>query len=130
MVIHEHLAFKSLLTLDHFVELLRNALYLNEFEFDYENENNWAWTYDDDHISINISKPFEEGKLQEWDSSVPQGCNFGISLMSIDNNFYYDPQKYNDYYVVNKLIPKYANAVEEIIKSKVYYYRGKHLIAS
>lgn len=128
MIINEHLAFRSVLTLEQFTELLKNELFLKEFLFDFENENNWAWTFDEDHILINISKPFDDGMLQEWDSSVPQGCNFGITLLNEDNDFYYDPRTYSNDFVINKLIPKYLDAVERIIKNKVYYHRGVHLI--
>lgn len=126
MEIREHLTFNSDLTLMECIELLRKSLSLDEFQFDYENENNWGWTYDEDRIEINVSKPFEENKLSEWDPTVPKGCNFGVSLMSNDSNFKYDPRNYNHDYVINKLIPKYVSAIEQITKAKVYYHRGNH----
>ncbi|MDQ0890248.1 hypothetical protein QFZ81_005336 [Paenibacillus sp. V4I9] len=128
MEINEHLSFNSDFTLVDFIQLLRKSLSLDEFQFDYENENNWGWTYDEDRIEINVSKPFEEDKLYEWDSTVPRGCNFGISLMSNDSNFNYDPHKYHHDFVINKLITKYISAIEHITKTKIYYHRGNHHI--
>ncbi|MEK3917838.1 hypothetical protein [Paenibacillus sp. FSL H7-0331] len=126
MIINERLAFNSDFTLEELIKLLRMSLSLDEFQFDYENENNWGWTYDENRIEINVSKPYEEDKLYEWDSTVPKGCNFGVALMSNDSNFNFDPHKYNHDFVINKLIPKYICVIEQITKTKVYYHRGNH----
>lgn len=128
MEINEHLTFNSDFTLAELIELLRKSLSLDEFHFDYENENNWGWTYDEDRIEVNVSKPFDEDKLSDWDSTVPRGCNFGVSLMSNDRNFNYDPHKYHHDFVINKLIPKYTSTIEKITRTKVYYHRGNHYI--
>jgi hypothetical protein len=127
MIIREHLSFKSDLTLMEFTEHFMKLVEINEFKTDYENENNWSWAYDEDHIEINISKPFEEGTLQEWDDTVPQGCNFGVSLLSSDNNFNYKVHKYNHFFVLERLIPKYTYVIQQITNTKVYYNRGNHL---
>jgi len=33
-----------------------------------------------DNLTINVSRPFEIGTLQKWDDTVPDNCNFGISI--------------------------------------------------
>ncbi|KQY83258.1 hypothetical protein ASD24_13340 [Paenibacillus sp. Root52] len=81
MMINEHISFQSSLSLEEFTKRLGKNMSLKRFQFDYENENNWSWTYDESNIEINISKPFEDGKFQEWDDSTPIGCNFSLSLL-------------------------------------------------
>jgi len=49
------------------------------FTFDYENDTKWGESKKDDLI-INVSRPFEIGTLQDWDNTIPDGCNFGISI--------------------------------------------------
>ncbi|MEK3917713.1 hypothetical protein [Paenibacillus sp. FSL H7-0331] len=127
MEIFEHITFKSNLSLEEFTERLSEQVFLTQkFQYDYENENNWSRAFDEDHIEINISKPFEEGTLQEWDSTVPEGCNFGIALCSSDEIYNYENDKLNQGFVLEKLIPKYIKLVEIIINSNAYYHRGNY----
>jgi len=75
----EHLAVKSPLTLQEFTDLFRQVLNLPALEFDSENESEWG-AVELSGTEYNISKPYEEGTLQEWDGTTPYGCNFGITL--------------------------------------------------
>ena len=75
----EHLALYSGLNLKDFCSRLTYLLDLQDFEFDSENETEWGKSQKDGFI-INISRPFEIGTLQNWDDSVPDKCNFGISI--------------------------------------------------
>ncbi len=50
-----------------------------DFVFDYENETEWGESQKV-NLTINVSRPFEIGTLQEWDDTVPDKCNFGISI--------------------------------------------------
>ena len=75
----EHIALKSDLDLLTFGEKFQKALSLPKMEYDYENETEWL-DIEYDRINYNISKPYEDGTLQEWDDTTPEGCNFGIVL--------------------------------------------------
>jgi hypothetical protein len=78
-ILMEHLALRAELPLEVFCARFRLALNLPYFQFDCENETAWGQTVVD-HVEYNVSKPYEEGTLQEWDETVPAGCNFGILL--------------------------------------------------
>ncbi len=75
----EHLALHSDLELEQFCECLESIFSLPKFQYDSENETEWGQSYKGE-LSINVSRPFKEGTLTEWDNTVPQGCNFGITL--------------------------------------------------
>lgn len=75
----EYLSLYSNLNLKDFCSRLTIIIGMPEFEFDYENETEWGESKNDDLI-INVSRPFEMGTLQEWDDTVPDGCNFLISI--------------------------------------------------
>jgi hypothetical protein len=77
--IMEHCAFSSALSLHALCDEIRRHFGLPEFEYDSENMTEWGTT-EQDGLEYNISRPFEEGTLQEWDGSVPPGCNVGVSL--------------------------------------------------
>jgi hypothetical protein len=75
----EHICLKSELDLKTFGAKFITALSLPTMEYDFENETEWL-TVDVGEFNYNISRPYEEGTLQEWDDTTPQGCNFGIVL--------------------------------------------------
>jgi len=77
----EHLALKYNSSLEEFCNKLCSQHNFTQFKFDHENETEWGVSHYENLI-INISRPYEEGTLQEWDSSVPDNCNFGISVTS------------------------------------------------
>ena len=76
----EHLAVKAPLSLQEFCDLMKAGLGLPDFEFDFENETEWGLV-EVSGIEYNVSRPYESGTLEEWDGTVPVGCNFGITLM-------------------------------------------------
>src|SRR5688572_26529512 len=75
----EHLALRSDLGLTEACLLLARELSRPPFHFDSKNETEWGWA-EVDGVEINVSRPYDEGKLQEWDDTVPPDCNFGVIL--------------------------------------------------
>ena len=75
----EHLATYSTSNLKDFCSRLKIILDIPDFVYDYENETEWGESKKG-NLTINVSKPFEIGTLQEWDDTVPDKCNFGISM--------------------------------------------------
>ena len=75
----EHITLKSDLDLLTFGKKFQTALTLPTMEHDYENETEWL-DIGHNEINYNISRPYKEGTLQEWDDTTPEGCNFGIVL--------------------------------------------------
>ncbi len=75
----ENVTLRSNLDLKTFCEKFQNALTLPPMEYDCENETEWL---DIDHqgFNYNVSRPYEEGTLQEWDDTTPEGCNVAIVL--------------------------------------------------
>ena len=113
----EHVALRSDLDLKTFGEKFQNALTLPPMEYDYENETEWL---DIDHqgINYNISRPYEEGTLQEWDDTTPEGCNFGI-VLGIHKDH---PHVFGDTWVDNTI----ANICRQLAKAfhtLVYHHR-------
>ncbi|KXX66691.1 hypothetical protein [Flammeovirga sp. SJP92] len=75
----EHLALYSELNLSDFCNKISDLFVLPKFVLDSENETEWGESKKGD-LQINVSRPFEIGTLQEWDDTVPEGCNFGIII--------------------------------------------------
>jgi hypothetical protein len=76
----EHFAFETQLSLEDLCARIRNEFGLPEFQFDHENETQWGWS-ELDRIEYNISRPYDARTLRRWDSTVPAGCNVGITLI-------------------------------------------------
>ena len=114
----ELLAAKSPLTLRDFCERVREILDLPEFHFDSENETEWGHV-EVDNIEYNVSRPYEEGTLQEWDDTVPAGCNFGISLI-----LYREHSHANDHeWAVGHLVAPVAQQLADAFNIPVRYHR-------
>jgi hypothetical protein len=75
----EHLAVDAPLLLEEFCSGMQIRFGLPEFKFDCENETEWGLVKHEG-VEYNVSRPYERGTLEEWDGSVPVGCNFGIVL--------------------------------------------------
>lgn len=75
----EHLALHSDLTLKDFCSRLMPLLDLPEFEYDFENETEWGESKAGD-LTFNVSRPYEAGTLTRWNDTVPESCNFGITI--------------------------------------------------
>jgi hypothetical protein len=77
---HEHLAFQSELDLESLCAKVRIVLDLPPFEFGEENATEWG-SVTRDGVEYNVSMPYEDGTLQEWDATVPPECNVGLTLL-------------------------------------------------
>ncbi|MBK9248235.1 MAG: hypothetical protein IPM69_09030 [Ignavibacteria bacterium] len=113
----EHISLKSDLDLLAFGEKFETVLSLPKMEYDYENETEWLNIHVD-RLSYNISRPYEEGTLQEWDDTTPEGCNIGIVLcihndhpLALDNDW------------VNKTVSTICELLSSTFNSKVYHHR-------
>ena len=114
----EHLAVDCPFSLQEFCEAVRRQFGLPAFEFDCENETEWGLV-EYDCIEYNVSRPYEPGKLQEWDSSVPAGCNFGVTLMvSHDCPPSRDPK-----WSAAELVPYIAQGLADLLGRRVYHHR-------
>ncbi len=75
----EHFALTIEIGLVEFCDRFQSLFELPKMTSDHENETEWA-EIDCNGINYNISRPYDMGKLTEWDPTVPEKCNFGISL--------------------------------------------------
>ena len=75
----EHLAVRTDLPLREICSRLEHALHTPPFVFDSENETEWGIAAMD-AIELNVSRPYEEGTLKEWDDSVPDGFDVGVTI--------------------------------------------------
>lgn len=80
----EHLAVRTDLDLEDVCEKLEASLGCTPFEFGAENENQWGEATRG-RVCFNVSRPYEAGKLREWDASVPEGFEVGISIDGADS---------------------------------------------
>jgi hypothetical protein len=71
----ECLALDSRLSLEELCDVFRRLFRLPEFGYDCENETEWGLV-EHEGIEYNVSRPYERATLEEWDGSVPVGCNF------------------------------------------------------
>lgn len=86
-------------------------------EYDYENETEWL-TVDADRLNYNISRPYEEGTLQEWDDTTPEGCNFGIVL-----SIHKDHPSVLDNIWVDKTVADICERLSKTFNTPVYHHR-------
>ena len=77
---HEHLAFHSELDLESLCARIRVVLDLPPFEFDAENQTAWG-SCTHEGVEYNVSMPYDDRTLQDWDATVPPGCNVGLTLL-------------------------------------------------
>lgn len=114
----EHLAVAAPLTLREFCGRCRQILDLPEFRYDFENETEWGIAETQD-TQYNISRPFELGTLQEWDDTVPDACNFGISLILFRTH----PSAHNHDWAVKHLVTPVAQEIANEFNVPVHYHR-------
>ena len=114
----EHLAFSSSLLLRECCERVREALGLPDFHFDSENETEWGLV-EVDNIEYNVSRPFEEGTLYEWDETVPPGCNFGVSLIVYREH----PRAGNHDWAIEALVKPFIERVAPVINVPIHHHR-------
>ena len=108
----EHLALSIEIGLTEFCNRFENLLELPKMTSDFENETEWS-EIDFNGINYNVSKPYNDGTLSEWDSTVPENCNFGISIGVSKNNSSFSETD----------IARIGNLLSSEFETKVYYYR-------
>ena len=114
----EHLALRSDLGLNDVCQHLASDLGLQPFQFDSENETEWG-SVEVDGVEVNVSKPYEVGTLQRWDSTTPRACNFGILLIiATGHPVYSDHER-----AVEGLVPSYAQGIADALMTDVYHHR-------
>lgn len=114
----EHLAIDCPLSLRKFCNKMQRIFRLPDFEFDYENETEWGLV-EYEGIEYNVSRPYERGTLQEWDESVPAGCNFGVSLIVSQER----PPEQNVEWGSAELVPNIGQALADLFERQVYHHR-------
>jgi hypothetical protein len=114
----EHLAVDCPLTLRAFCDAMQRRLGLPEFACDCENETEWCWV-EHEEIEHNVSRPFEPGTLQKWDSTVPSGCNFGVTLAVSQAC----PPDMDAVWSGSELVPRIAQALADLLGVRVYHHR-------
>lgn len=106
------------LLLQEFCYSIQQRFELPDFEFDWENETEWGLV-EYEGIEYNLSRPFERGTLQEWDESVPAGCNFAITLSVSQERL---PEQ-NVEWSSAELVPKIGQALADLFERQVYHHR-------
>ena len=114
----EHLAVEIPLSLLAFCERCRLILNLPEFTYASENETEWGVAQMHDS-EFNISRPYQLGTLQEWDNTVPDGCNFGISLILYDTH----PHAHDHDWALANLVAPAAQGIANELNVAVHYHR-------
>ncbi len=114
----EHLALECDLDLRGFCERFQKALRLPDFGFDHENATEWG-SVEVDYVEYNISRPYKPGTLQDWDDTVPPGCNFGISLILYREHPYTSSHEWAYAHLVLPVGQKIADEFQV----PVYYHR-------
>lgn len=114
----EHLAVAARFSLRDFCARFRLALSLPAFAFDCENDTEWGCVRVDG-IEYNVSRPYETGTLQSWDETVPDGCDFGISLCVLRGH----PQAEDDVWIDTHLVVRAGEALARELKMEVFRHR-------
>ena len=114
----EHLSLRSPFALRDFCDHIREILGLPEFSFDFENETEWG-AATADSIEYNVSRPYKAGTLQEWDHTVPAGCNFGISLTACNDH----PHAGDHEWAAKHLVAPVAQKLANRLGVPIYYHR-------
>jgi hypothetical protein len=114
----EHLATACPLSLRDLCDAMQSHFGLPAFEFDAENETEWGSAVREG-IEYNVSRPYEPGTLQQWDDSVPAGCNFGITL-ALSNGC---PPHQDAQWSLNTLTPDIGQRLADLVQSPVCHHR-------
>jgi hypothetical protein len=114
----EHFALCSPLSLEDLCEAIRRCFSLPEFDLDCENETEWGSVFHEG-LEYNVSRPFEDGTLQAWDSSVPAGCNFGVSIsVCTDRGEPRDAE-----HSAAQLVPRIGQALADLLRVPIHHHR-------
>ena len=107
----EHFALLTDLELEDFSLRFEKIFNLTRMNFDYENETEWV-EIEHEGVNYNVSRPYEAGVLNGWDSSIPEPCNFGISFGILRKGKVSDDE-----------INKFGNLLAVEFQTPVYYHR-------
>jgi hypothetical protein len=80
VILIEHMAAKSTLSLEHFCLAVQNTLSLPDFEYEIGKETEWGISFKDG-VEYNVSFAYDVATLRNWDSTVPEGFNFTLALI-------------------------------------------------
>ena len=114
----EHICLRSNLDLKSFGEQFQKVLAIPKMEYDFENETEWL-TVDVNGFNYNISRPYEEGTLQQWDDTTPNDCNFGI-VFSIHKDHPY----VLDNIWVDNMVADMCQQLARTFNTTVYHHRS------
>lgn len=114
----EHLAVWCPWSLQQFCDAMRQEFGLDPFDFDFENETEWG-TVVCDGIEYNVSRPYDAGMLREWDDTVPNGCNFGVTLIILQG----DPSTRDANRPFVELVPYVGQRLSNLLGRRVYHHR-------
>lgn len=115
----EHVALRCELDLKSFCEKFTKMLTLPLMAFDYENATEWG-EVSHENVQYNISRPYIAETLTEWDSTIPGGCNFGISFGIETEHVFAD----NEEWIFENIIQKISKQLAAEFDTVVYYHRS------
>jgi hypothetical protein len=115
----ELLAIDCPLSLQKFCDAMQREFGLPDFTFDFENETEWGLV-EHEGVEYNVSRPYERGTLEEWDGSVPAGCNLGITLMVSQDC----PPGQDAEWSSAELVPLIAQGLADLLGRRVYHHRS------
>jgi hypothetical protein len=115
----EHLAVDCSLSLLEFCDRMQRRFGLPEFELDFENETEWGLVIHEG-IEYNVSRPYERGTLEEWDGSVPVGCNFGVTLTVSEEC----PPSQDAAWSSGELVQQIGQGLADLLGRRVYHHRS------
>lgn len=114
----EHLAIDCRLSLEEFCDAMQRRFDLPDFEYDSENETTWVLV-NHGGIEYNVSRPFKRGMLEEWDGSVPLGCNVGVTLTAFKDC----PPGQDADWSSAELVERVGQGLAELLQRRVYHHR-------
>jgi hypothetical protein len=115
----EHFALETTLSLQTLCARIRDEFALPEFQLDCENETEWGWS-ELDGIEYNVSRPYELRTLRSWDSSVPEGCNVGITLLLAKSHPHHDDSNW----IAESLVPVVATRLQRALATAIHHHRS------
>ena len=115
----EHLAVDCPLSLEEFCKAMRQRFGLPDFKYDFENETEWGLV-EHEGIEYNVSRPYERGTLEEWDGSVPVGCNVGVTLMVSQEC----PPSQDAEWSSAELVTHIGQGLADLLGGRVYHHRS------
>jgi hypothetical protein len=115
----EHFALQTQLSLKALCARIQDEFALPEFQFGCENETEWGWS-ELDGIEYNVSRPYQSKTLRSWDSSVPEGCNVGISIMLAKEH----PRCNDSDWILESLVPAVGKRLNKALATAIHHHRS------